>query len=235
MIKTYLILFFVMLSTLAFSQSNGDYIYSVGIRGYSYMQMPKIMNQTAGNTYLNSYLNSFMLKFNDNLFSYRLNGSYLNRNESFRNNCDNCEMVSGKMKDYAFKVGFEKSLTYSKFQPYFALDLGYRSNKFDGTSKNINPILNAQADVASTVIPLNQVIATKEGFTITPVFGIKINPIKEISIFVESNLEFFYSYERQESVPQDVSNVRSLERFHKAEYLFTPASIGLQFHIGNKN
>lgn len=235
MIKTYLLFFLIMLSTLAYSQTNGDYLYSVGIKGYSYMQMPKIMNQTAGNTYLNSYFNSFLLKFNDNLFSYRLGGSYLNRNESFRNNCDNCDLVSGKMKDYAFKIGFEKNLTYSKIQPYLALDLGYRSNKFDGISNNINPILNAQAGEASVVIPANQVIATKEGFTITPVIGIKINPIKEISIFVESNLEFFYSYERQESVPQDASNVRSLDKFHKTEYLFNPVSIGIQFHIGNKN
>jgi hypothetical protein len=235
MIKTYLIIFFVMLSTLAYSQTNGDYIYSFGVRGYSYMQMPKIMNQTDGNSYLNSSFNSFILKFNDNLFSYRLNGSYMTKNESFHNNCENCELVSGKMKDYSFKVGFEKNLTYSKFQPYFALDLGYRSNKFDGTSSNINPILNAQADMVGTAIPSNQVIATKEGFTITPVFGIKINPIREISIFAESNLEFFYSYERQESVPQDVSNVRSLNKFHKTEYLFNPVSIGIQFHIGNKN
>jgi len=224
-----------MLSTLAYSQSNGDYLYSVGVRGYSYMQMPKIMNQTTGNSYLNSYFNNFILKFNDNLFSYRLNGGYMSRDESFRNNCANCELVSGKMKDYSFKIGFEKNFTYSKFQPYFALDLGYRSNKFDGTSNNINPILNAQADVTNTVLPSNQVLATKEGFTITPVFGIKINPIRELSIFVESNLEFFYSYERQESVPQDASNIRSLEKFHKTEYLFNPVSVGIQFHIGNKN
>ncbi|WP_235324419.1 hypothetical protein [Pedobacter lusitanus] len=224
-----------MLSTFAYSQSNGDYLYSVGVRGYSYMQMPKILNQTAGNTYLNSYFNSFILKFNDNLFSYRLNGSYLSRNENFRNNCDNCELVIGKMTDYSFKLGFEKNLTYSRFQPYFALDLGYRSNKFDGTSRNINPILNAQADQANTVIPPNQIIATKEGFTITPVIGIKISPVKQISVFVESNLEFFYSYERQESVSQDISNVRSLNRFHKTEYLFNPVSVGVQFHIGSKN
>lgn len=179
MIKTYLLFFLIMLSTLAYSQTNGDYLYSVGVKGYSYMQMPKIMNQTAGNTYLNSYFNSFLLKFNDNLFSYRLGGSYLNRNESFRNNCDNCDLVSGKMKDYAFKIGFEKNLTYSKIQPYLALDLGYRSNKFDGISNNINPILNAQADEASAVIPANQVIATKEGFTITPVIGIKISLLKK--------------------------------------------------------
>ena len=233
MIKTYLFFFLVMLSTLAYSQSNGDYMYSVGIRGYSYMQMPKIMNQTSGNSYLNSYFSGFILKFNDKEFSYRLNGSYMNKNESFFNNCMDCELVNGKMKDYSFKVGFEKNFTYSKVQPYFALDLGYRSNKFDGTSININPIKNALADAAS--IPPNQVIATKEGFTITPVLGIKINPIKEISIFVESNMEFFYSYERQESVPQDVSNVRSLNKFHKTEYLFNPVSVGIQFHIGNKD
>ncbi|AMQ01370.1 hypothetical protein AY601_4532 [Pedobacter cryoconitis] len=231
MMKTYLIIFFLALSTMAYSQSNGDYLYSIGVRGYSYMQMPKIMNQTTGNNYLNSNFSSFILKFNDKLFSYRLNGSYMNKDINFLNNCENCESVSGKMKDYSFKIGFEKNFTYSRVQPYFALDLGYRSNKFEGTSININPILGSQ----DNMIPANQVIATKEGFTITPVLGIKISPIKEISIFVESNMEFFYSYERQESVPQDVTNVRSLNKFHKTEYLLNPVSIGIQFHIGNKN
>ena len=234
MIKTYLVIFLVMLSTLAYSQSNGDYLYSVGVRGYSYMQMPKIMNQTAGNSYVNSAFNSFILKFNDNLFSYRLNGSYMSRNESFSNNCESCEILTGKMKDYSFKVGFEKNFNYSKFQPYFALDLGYRSNKFDGISTNINPILNSPSDLAMA-IPQNQVIATKEGFTITPVLGIKINPVKQFSIFVETNLEFYYSYERQESVPQDALNIRSLNKFHKTEYLLNPVSVGIQFHLGSKN
>lgn len=228
-----MVILFLMVSTFAFSQTNTDYLYSVGFRGYSYAQMPKIMDQTNGNTYLNTYFNSLILKFNDKEFSYRLNGSYMSRNESFFNNCAGCELVNGKMKDYSFKVGFEKNFSYSTFQPYFALDLGYRSNKFDGVSNNINPILNS--DAVNMPIPPNQIIATKEGFTITPVLGLKISPMKQISIFVESNLEFFYSYERQESVPQDISNVRSLSRFHKTEYLFNPVSVGIQFHLGSKN
>ncbi|MBB5622340.1 hypothetical protein HDE69_003415 [Pedobacter cryoconitis] len=232
MIKIYFVSFLLLFSASAYSQSNGEYMYSVGVRGYSYMQMPKIMNQT-GNSYLNASFNSFIIKFNDNLFSYRLNGSYLSRDENFSNNCENCEVLNGKVKDYSFKVGFEKNFTYSKFQPYFALDLGYRSNKFDGTSTNINPILNSSNAVMP--VPPNEVIATKEGFTITPVLGIKISPVKQISIFVETNLEFYYSYERQESVPQDALNVRSLNRFHKTEYLLNPVSVGIQFHIGNKN
>lgn len=225
----------LMFSIPAFSQQNADYAYSIGVRGFNYMQMPKILNQSNSDNYLKTYFNSVLLKFNDNLFSYRINGSYLRKDDEFFNNCENCELVRGQMKDYAFKLGFEKNFSYTAIQPYIALDLGYRSNRFKGTSVTVNPAKLSQTTPASQAIPANQVTATKEGFTISPVLGIKFNPIKEISIFAESNLEFFYSYERQETITQDASNTRSLSKFHKGEYLINPVSIGIQIHLVNKN
>ncbi|MET3112912.1 hypothetical protein AAKU52_000631 [Pedobacter sp. CG_S7] len=222
---------FSLLSTCAFSQMNGDFNYSIGVRGYNYMQMPKILNQTNSDKYITTYFNSYLVKFNDNQFSYRLNGSYVKKNLSFANNCENCELVDGVMKDFSFKVGFEKNFNYAVIQPYFAFDLGYRTNKFEGISTNIN----AQRIIMDMPQSQNSIIATKEGFTISPVFGVKFNPVKQISVFAESNLEFFYSYERQENVSQDVSNTRTLSKFHKTEYLINPVSIGIQVHFGNKN
>ena len=225
-----LLLLLMLFSTVAYSQVSGDFKYSVGTRGYSYMQMPKVFNQSK-DTYLDTYFNSYMIKFVDNLFSYRLSGSYLNKDFQFNNNCDKCELAVGSMKDLSFKVGFEKNFNYTVIQPYIAFDLGYRSNKFEGVSKNNNPELIAtDADV-----PSSSLIGTKEGVTLSPVFGIKVNPIKEASIFIESSLDLFYAYERQENVTQDVSNTRTISKFRKTDYLINPISIGVLIHFGNTN
>jgi hypothetical protein len=229
-----LLLFFFVLSTHAFSQINGDSRYSFGVKAYNYMQMPKMLNQAEGNTYLSTYFNSYIIKFNDNLFSYRLSGNYLNKSTEFFNNCASCELATGKVKDYSFKAGFEKNFTYTTFQPYAAIDFGYRSNKFTGSTSNVNAEKSALADQMNATIPLNAVESSKEGFTITPVIGLKVSPARFISIFVESSLEFYYSYVRQETVTQDASNTSSLTRFQKAEYLVSPVSVGVQFHLGTK-
>lgn len=234
--KKYIFTLLIIITAARVSaQSDPIYNYSIGISGFSNMQMPKILNQTNGNNSLNSYFSNYIVKFNDNQISYRLSGSYLKKSTDFYNNCENCEQVNGQLKDFSFKVGFEKNFSYSIIQPYFAFDVGYRSNKFNGISTNINPQRNADAALNNAVIPTDKIIATKEGFTVTPVIGVKFNPVKYISVFVESNLEFFYSYERQESVTQDVTNYRTLNRFHKTEYLINPVSAGIQIHLGVKN
>ncbi|WP_432708608.1 hypothetical protein, partial [Pedobacter sp.] len=153
--KILLVISFTLISFMAFSQRDGNYNYSLGVRGYNYTQMPKLFNQSNTDNYLTSYFNSYIIKFNDNLWSYRLNGNFLNREVSFANNCDNCEVINGQMKDIAFKVGFEKNFNYSVIQPYFAFDVGYRSNKFDGEAES-----NAQ--------PAYNIQSTKDGFTVTP-------------------------------------------------------------------
>ena len=75
----------------------------------------------------------------------------------------------------------------------------------------------------------------KDGLVVTPTIGVKVNPISQISLFVESNLDFFYAYERRESVNQDAENVTDVRKYTKTEYLLNPVSVGIQFHLGNKN
>jgi hypothetical protein len=226
--KILLLISCTLFSVMAFGQRDGNYNYSIGVRGFNYMEMPKVMNQHDNDNYQTSYFTSYIVKFNDNLFSYRLNAGYLKKDMTFFDNCDNCDLVDGQMKDLAFKIGFEKNVNYSVIQPYFAFDIGYRSNKFQGTSSP-----GQSGGVSSQSV--TNVNSTKEGFTITPSIGIKINPIKALTIFAESNLEFFYSYERQERVTPGVLNSQTLNKYHKGEYLINPVALGIQIHLDAKN
>jgi len=228
--KKLLVILLLLSGGSAFSQMNGDYNYSIAARGFSMMQMPKILNETDYSKYVNTYFSGLVMKFNDNQISYRLGGSYLKKSKTFYNNCNTCEIVTGDVTDYAFKVGFEKNLNFSRIQPYFGVDLGYRSNKFIGLSQNANVLKNA---LQSDAIASSKVEATKVGFIATPLIGIKFNVINEVSLFVESSLDFFYSYERQEFVTQDASNVRTLAKTNKAEFLLNPVSVGIAIHLGS--
>jgi len=129
--------------------------------------------------------------------------------------------------DYAFKIGFEKNFNYSRIQPYFAFDLGYRNNGFAGTMN----IIDSQRSVAG----INKIESTKNGLTASPIIGIKINPLPQITIFAESSLEFYYSYERRETVAQDASATKTYSKTNQGEYLINPVSIGIQIHLGAKN
>jgi hypothetical protein len=218
MIRHFLTAILLILSTYAFSQENGDSNYSFGVRGYNYIALPKTLYQSDNRRYVNSNFSSYIIKFNDNLYSYRLNGSYFNQPEHFSNSGT---QASGKVKDYSFKAGFEKNFNYGVVQPYFAFDLGYRSDEFTGVLSN-----TAVQNIATN--------STKRGFTITPVFGIKLNPVKAISIFAETNAEFFYAWGKEESANQDAA-ADYQRHFKKGEYLYNPVSVGIQVHLGNKN
>lgn len=228
--KQLLIILLILSGGSAFSQMNGDYNYSIAARGFGMMQMPKVLNETNYSKYVNTYFTGLVLKFNDNQISYRLGGSYLKKSKEFYNNCNTCEVVNGDVTDYSFKVGFEKNLNFSRIQPYFGIDMGFRSNKFIGLSQNANTLKGTLADSA---IPSNKVETSKVGFVGTPLIGIKFNVINEVSLFVESSLDFFYSYERQETVTQDASNTRSLFKTNKAEFLLNPVSVGISIHLGS--
>lgn len=227
--KNLLIIFCLLLSNVAFSQMNGDYNYTIAVRGFSMVQMPRVLSQKNAEQFTNAAFNGLMIKFNDNQFSYRLNGSYIKKNVKLVNNCATCQEADGKLTDYAFKIGFEKNLNFSRIQPYLGLDIGFRYNKFDGTLTNRNTLLDA---VSSTAITPTIVEASKAGFVAAPVVGIKINPIPQISIFAESSMDFFNSYERQETVMQDASNTKTFNKYRKTEFLLNPVSVGIQFHLG---
>lgn len=216
----------LLFSYTAFCQVDGNYNYSIGIRGYSSMQMPKILNQINSQHYTDTYLNGALVKINDNQISVRLSGNYFRKNISFNNQCENCEIAQGRMTDYSFKVGFEKNLNYAKIQPYFGGDIGFRANHFSGEINTANP--------KSTTAPYN-VDADKNGFVFAPILGIKINPIKQVSFFAETSLDFYYSYERQETIQQDATNTRSFVKYNKWEFLLNPISIGIQVHLAGKN
>lgn len=218
--------FCLFISAAAFAQLDGNYNYSIGLRGYTLMQMPKILNQTNSQDYTHAYANGVMIKFNDNQISYRLSGNYFRNNVTFFNQCNTCEIATGHVTDYSFKLGFEKSINYATIQPYFGADAGFRANRFTGENKTNN--------AKSANLPYT-VDADKNGFVIAPVLGIKINPIKNVSIFAETSLDFYYSYERQETTQQDASNTRTFVKYNKWEFLLNPVSIGIQVHLIQRN
>lgn len=226
--KNLLVVLSLLLSHAAFSQMSGDYNYSLAVRAYGIMQMPKILNQKQYEEFKNVSFSGGMLKFNDNQISYRLGGSYVKRDVRLINDCVNCEEANGKMKDFNFTVGFEKSLNFSRIQPYFGFDIGFRENKFDGTLVSTNSLVSKDE-----VLGPNGVEASKTGFTAAPLIGIKINPIPQVTLFAESSIQWFYSYERQETVAQDINNTRTLNKYYKSEFLLNAVSVGIQVNIGS--
>jgi hypothetical protein len=227
-----LLLIFCAITISASSQMSGDYNYSIGARAFTLMQMPKILNESESYDLVQAPYNGAFFKFNDNQISYRIGGTYYNKSKSFYNNCETCEAADGKLTDYSFKVGFEKNFNYSRIQPYFGIDLGYRSNRFSGLIQN-NNVLKGAVSKAALDGPTSKVEATKTGLVLAPFLGFKINVIDQMSFFAEANLDYFYSYERQEAVTQDANNTRTLNKFYKSEFLFNPVSIGLQVHLGS--
>ena len=219
-------IFCLLISYSAFSQNDENYNYSIGLKAYNIMQMPKILNQTNSDGYMHAYLNSILVKFNDNQISYRIKANYFKKDISFNNQCSTCEIAQGNMKDYAFTVGFEKVLNYAKVQPYFGTDVGFRVNNFTGEVKTVN--------TKSTSLPYN-VDAEKNGLVIAPLLGIKVSPFKQVSFFVETSLDFYYSYERQETIQQDAANTRSFTKYNKWELLLNPFAVGIQVHLVSKN
>lgn len=206
----------------AFAQVDENY--SIGLKAYSIMQMPKILNQTNSQSYNNVFFNGLLVKFNDNQISYRLSGNYVREDISFANQCASCEVATGKRTDYSFSVGFEKSINYAKIQPYFGSEIGFRASNFNGeirSTKNSQNPYTADTD--------------KKGFLFTPLVGIKISPINHVSFFAETSLNFFYAYERQDFVQQDAASTRTFASYNKWEFLLNPVAVGIQIHLVSKN
>lgn len=231
--KNLLAILLLLTGGASFAQMNGDYNYTIAVKGYALMQMPKVMNEVNFGKYTNVYFKGGVLKFNDNQFSYRISGYYQKNSKTFYNNCTTCEQIGGDMSDYAFKLGFEKNLNFSRIQPYVGLDLGYRSNKFIGKAYNVNELQLRAAMDASSAIASTKVEATKVGFVASPILGLKFNPISQLTLFAETSLDFFYSYERQERVTEDINNTRTLSRTNKTEFLLNPVTVGIAVHLGN--
>lgn len=201
----------LLLSQAVFAQMDGSYKNSVGIQAVGIMQAPKILNQSNKDKYLNTYVNGVMIKFNDNQISYRISGSYYNKDVNFQD----VDVTRGKLKDYAFRFGFEKNFNYGRIQPYFLMDLGYRSNEFDG-AVNRTTLANI----------------SKNGVTIAPGFGLKVNVLKAVTLYAEGNLEFFY-FQAKDNTTTEGSTETTTDKYYKSQFLLNPLSAGLQFHFGS--
>lgn len=226
--KVLLIGLSILLSNATFSQMSGDYSYSLAVRGYSLLRMPKILNQKNTDNFSEALFHGGIIKFNHNQISYRLGAGFIKKDLRIVNDCATCEEANGTMKDYSFSLGFEKSINFSQIQPYFAFDIGFRYNKFNGAMVSTHTLAaNASSDLGP-----NEVETSKTGFTAAPIIGIKLNPIAQVTLFIESNLQWFYSYERQETIAAD-ANTRTFNKYDKSEFLMNPVSIGIQLNLGN--
>ena len=70
--KVFLSILILCAGITSFAQTSADYNYSIAVRGFSMMQLPKILNQTNTQDYTRMAGNGAILKFNDNQISYRI-------------------------------------------------------------------------------------------------------------------------------------------------------------------
>ncbi|MBB5634640.1 hypothetical protein HDE68_000525 [Pedobacter cryoconitis] len=215
---------FLFLSLHAFSQANS--IYSLGLSAFSILQLPRIADQNPLK-YIHTSINGGIFKIDDRQINYRLSGRFLNQSIDFQNDCNNCNIDQGKVTDYEVKLGFEKSISYSWIQPYFAFDIGYRYNRFQGIQNTVN----LQRVTAS----VSQLETTKSGLVLVPSLGIRITPIEMLSLFAEGSLEFYYSSLHTRLITQNSSALMTENSEAKKEFLFSPLTVGIQIHLGSRN
>ena len=221
----FIILFFISTNSLAQSQSEN--IYSVGINVFSYGEVPKILDEIrSADSYKSAMFNGVIAKFNDNQISYRFLGSrYFNSNYRFYNECKDCEYVSGKYTSYEFKMGFEKNLIYAKLQPFFGVDLGYKSVTFNGEAKDPktnNTKLLYMAEVQ------------KNGGIFYPFFGLKYTPINHLTFSAESGFNIYLSFDKQIKRYRDADNTIDTQKTSQSEFLTQPLGIfSIQYNFGS--
>ncbi|WP_207423491.1 hypothetical protein [Desertivirga brevis] len=202
------------------------YSYSLGVKLFSYEELPQILNQVNNTNFQREYVSGFIFKFNDNQISYRVTGNFFSDDVAFKNDCEECEEAKGKLRDNALRLGFEKNIIYGNVQPYFGFDLGYRRNSFKGSSSNATSL--------NYTTPYD-VKTQKNGFSISPLVGIKFNVIDHITIAAESSLDLLYSYEKQERAFRDGNFTRTVNNYSKWEFLLRPVGLlTLQYNFAEK-
>lgn len=221
--KIYLFLFLQFFILIAVAQSQSDSNYSLGINFFSVEAIPKMMNEVRENTnHQNSSFKGLIFKVNDNQISYRFQLNKLNKdNYSFINECATCETVTGNYDDLNFKIGFERNITYSRFQPFYGIDLGYTEAKFNGVSK----------DFKSNTFLYNANIQ-KNGVLAYTFVGLKFNIIKYLTISAESGIDFIYNIEK-EIKSNNANAVISSSSFRRSRFVNKPLGmLSLQFNFG---
>lgn len=217
------ILFFQIFAITCLAQSQSDSNYSLGIKLLSIDEQPKLLNEIRDNSkFYNRSFNGYMLKINDNQISYRfLISTFKEKDYSFTNECSNCEIVNGAYKSLELRTGFERSLIYSKFQPFYGIDLGYKKATFDGTSK----------DKTSDAFKYNTNI-DKNGVSFTPFIGVKYNFVRSVTLSAEAGFDFIYTSDKE--IKTSSSNAMiSVNNFNRWQYNSRPlAQLSLQFNFG---
>lgn len=201
------------------------YSYSIGFKVLSFEEFPKILDQADNGVLRRSLLNGIILKYNNKQISYRLAGSFYSDRITFQNECDDCEEIAGRLKDSHIKIGFEKNLTYGTIQPYFGIDLGAKRSTFNGDVQSSFKILNSSG--------VHDIKTEKNGLSVSPLLGVKLNILNHFSVTAESTIDIFYSYERQERTTGTTPRNRSLQKYYKWEYLLKPLGmLNLQYNFG---
>lgn len=222
-----LFILFLCLSNKLFAQSQSENLYSIGLNVFSYGEVPKILNEIrSADSYKSAMFNGLIAKFNDNQISYRILGSrYFNSNYRFYNECKECEDVSGKYTSYEFKMGFEKNLIYAKLQPFFGVDLGYKSVTFNGESQDLKTI-NTKG---SYFIELQ-----KNGGLVYPFVGLKYTPINHLTFSAESGFNVYWSFDKQIKRYQDANKTIVTNNTNQWGFLKQPLGIfSIQYNFGS--
>lgn len=222
--KLYLFVFLQSFFLISTAQSQSDSNYSFGIKLFALEELPKTLNEIrTGDYYYNTSFNGLIFKVNDNQISYRfLVNKIKNNNYSFKNECVNCEIVNGKYSELNVKIGFERNITYSRFQPYYGMDLGYKGVDFTGQSRDAN-----------TSAFMYHANVEKYGVTISPFIGVKFNILKSLTISAESGIDFFYSNDKE--VKSGTNNAFiSSESFKRWNFINKPLGLlSLQYNFGS--
>lgn len=220
--KIIALVLFPFLASVGFAQSQSDSNYSIGLKLFAVEEQPKLLNEVRDNsTFYTSGLNGLMLKVNDNQISYRFSGAFFSKADySYINECSNCEIVKGKYNSLDLKIGFERSLIYSRIQPIYGIDLGYKKVNFEGTSND-----------QSTSNTLYDVNIEKNGVAFTPFIGLKFNILRSLTVSGEAGFDFIYTNDKETKTKGNM--IVSNSNFNRWQYNSKPlAQLSLQFNFG---
>lgn len=219
----YILFIIIASTTVASAQSQSEYNYSLGIRALTIEEFPKLLNEVRNSSnFYTSGLNGLIFKINDNQISYRFQVSNLKKEDySVKNECETCEILDGKYESFDIKLGFERSIVYSRLQPFYGIDLGFKRANFDGKSSD-----------ASTNAFLYNANIEKNGGLIYPFFGLKFNLFSELTISAESGIDFLYTHDK-EIKSSNTNTPTSVNNFSRWQFNTKPLGmLSLQFNFG---
>jgi hypothetical protein len=214
---------FIVIGFHSFAQSQNDFNYAIGLKTLAIEEYPKLLNEIRPNTTFNTTtFNGLMIKIIDNQISYRIQVSNIKKNDySFTNECATCEEVNGIYKSFDVKLGFERSIVYTKLQPFYGFDLGFKRARFDGTSRDKN----------NDTFLYNAAIE-KNGGSINSFLGLKYSIIPQLTISAEAGIDYIYTYDK-EIKSSNTNMVLSQNKFDRWQFTAKPLGLlSLQFNFG---